>query len=408
MPDSIKKIRARQILDSRKNQTVEVELETEKGIFKSSVPSGASTGQNEAVELRDDDGKGVKKAISNIEKIIANGIIGQDPSEQKGIDKIMIDLDGTLNKSNLGANAILPVSMCVCRAGAASLGIPLYKYISELAGFSNLNNLPKPIFNILNGGAHAKNNLDIQEFIIIPNENSFSANLSSGIEIYNNLRKELEKALGKKAIELGDEGGFMPMIIKTIDALDFIKNASRKHVRTKFGLDCAASQFYKGGKYNLEGKDYTRKELSDFYRKLIEKYNIIYLEDPFYEDDWQSWKDFFVGLENPNGLAIVGDDLTVTNKEILEKAVKEKCLNGVIIKINQVGTISETLETVKLAKEKNIKIAVSHRSGETMDDFIADLSAGVSADFIKSGAPYPRERMVKYTRLLKIEKELSN
>ncbi|MCX6759737.1 MAG: phosphopyruvate hydratase [Candidatus Nealsonbacteria bacterium] len=408
MPDKIKKIRARQILDSRKNPTVEVEMETEKGIFKSSVPSGASTGQNEAVEIRDADGKGVKNAISNIEKTIGSEIIGLDSLDQRGIDRIMIDLDGTSNKSNLGANAVLPVSMCVCRAGAAASDLPLYRYISGLAGTGSSSNLARPVFNILNGGAHARNNLDIQEFLIIPNENSFSANLSAGIEIYNDLKKELEKALGRKAIELGDEGGFMPMILKTIDALDFIKNASRKHVRTKFGLDCAATQFFKKGKYNLEGKDYSKKELADLYKKLIAKYNIIYLEDPFSENDWQSWKDFFAQLEKPDDSTVIGDDLTATNKEILEKAVKERCLNGVIIKINQVGTISETLETVKLAKEKNIKIAVSHRSGETMDDFIADLAVGIGADFIKSGAPFPKERMAKYNRLLKIEKELLN
>lgn len=399
----IKKIKARQITDSRGKPTVEVELETEKGIFKSSAPSGASTGKKEAVELRDAD-KSVRTAVRNVEGIISKELIGLDPQEQENIDRIMIKLDGTSNKSNLGANAILPVSMCVCRAGAASSDLALYKYISGLFGYGSANTMPLPILNILNGGAHAKNNLDIQEFIIIPDEGSFVLNLSTAIEIYGKLKKNLERALGKTAVELGDEGGFMPMIAKTIDALDFVKSSSLSFEKTRLGIDCASGQFFKKGKYNLEGKDYSRKELADFYRKLIAKYGIIYIEDPFSEDDWQSWKDFFA-LKDGN-LTIVGDDLTVTNKGLLDKAVKEKCVNGVIIKINQVGTITEALETARLAKEKNIKITVSHRSGETLDDFIADLAVGIEADYIKSGAPCPKERMAKYERLLKIEKEI--
>lgn len=405
MPDRIKKIRAKEILDSRRNPTVEVELETEKGIYKASVPSGASTGKNEAVELRDSDRKGVKTAIKNVEEVISKELIGLNPQDQQEIDRIMIDLDGTKNKSKLGANAILPVSMCACRAGAAASELPLFKYISEMFKLSDANAMPRPIFNILNGGAHAKNNLDIQEFIVIPDEESFAQNLSAGTDIYNRLKENLERALGRKAVELGDEGGFTPMISKTIDALDFIKIASIKHDSARFGIDCASGQFYKKGKYNLEGKSYTRRELADFYKKLLLKYGIIYIEDPFSEDDWDAWKEFFLEAGN-KGLAIVGDDLTATNKELLGKAIKEKCINGVIIKINQAGTITETLDTAKLAKEKNLKITVSHRSGETTDDFIADLAVGIGADFIKSGAPYPKERMAKYSRLLKIENEI--
>lgn len=372
----IKSIKAKEISDSRENPTVEVELETDNGTFKASVPSGVSTGKYEAVE------KEASEAVENVNSIIASELVGKD-IEQENIDNLMIKLDGTKNKSKLGANAILAVSIAVCRAGAGDN--PLYKYISKL--YNNDIGLPVPCFNIINGGAHAKNNLDIQEFMVVPQENSFAGNLQAGMDIYN----ALAKSLGKE--DIGDEGGFAPLISKTSEALDLLKQVISN---AKIGLDCAASHFFQNGKYHLEGKDLTGKELRSFYQNLIKKYPIIFIEDPFAEEDWESWK----GLKT----LVIGDDLTVTNKKRVEKAVDY--VSGIIVKPNQVGTVTETLETAKTAKKAGLKLIVSHRSGETLDDFIADLAVGINADYIKSGAPHPEERMVKYNRLLEIEKEL--
>ena len=371
----IKSIRAKEILDSRGNPTVEVELKTDNKVFKASVPSGASTGKYEAVE------KKALEAVKNVNSIIAKELIGKD-IEQEKIDRLMIKLDGTKNKSKLGANAILAVSIAVCRAGAGDN--PLYKYISELCG-SDIG-LPVPCFNIINGGAHAKNDLDIQEFMVVPQNSSFKENLQKGKDIYNALKKNLGK------VDIGDEGGFAPLISKTSQALDLLKQVTD----VKIGLDCAASHFFSNNKYHLEGKDLKGKELRSFYQDLIKKYPIIFIEDPFAEQDWKSWK----GLET----LVIGDDLTVTNKKRVEKAVDY--VSGIIVKPNQVGTVTETLETAKTARKAGLKLIVSHRSGETLDDFIADLAVGINADFIKSGAPHPKERMVKYNRLLKIEKDM--
>ncbi len=401
----IKSVKAKEILDSRKNPTVCVEIKTKDGIFKGFAPSGASKGIYEAVEIRDTDGRGVKNAIKNVNKIISPKIIGLDPLCQKEIDKLMIELDKTDDKSNLGSNAIISVSMAVCRAGAASLNLPLYRYISEHLA-SNIRKstlkLPRPCFNIINGGAHAENNLDIQEFMVIPNQEDFKLNLIAGINIYKSLKEILKKDIGKEAIELGDEGGFTPMIAKTSDALDFIKRACHKYEKTQIGLDCAASQFYRKGNYKIENKKYSSNKLIDYYISLCSRRSIVYIEDPFAEEDWSSW----TALNGKIDIMVIGDDLTVTNKKRLEKAINQKCIKGIIIKPNQAGTITETLEVVDFAKKNKIKLIVSHRSGETKDDFIADLAVGVGAEFIKSGAPYPKERMVKYDRLVKIEKEL--
>ena len=398
MSKKIKDIKAKEILDSRENSTVEVELETDDGIFKASVPSGASKGKYEAVELRDDDKKGVSKAIKNVNEIIALKLKGKDPTEQEKIDNLMIELDGTDNKKKLGVNAILPVSIAVCRAGASAKNLPLYKYIYKIENCKlKIENwqIPLPCFNVINGGVHAGNNLDIQEFMIVPQEDSFSKNLQAGKDIY----RVLAKSLGEET-KIGDEGGFAPLISKTNQALDLLMEAIKDYSAVKFGLDCAATQFFKNGKYYLEGKDLTGQELNSFYQDLIDKYPIIFIEDPFAEEDWKSWKELDV--------LVVGDDLTVTSKKRLDRAVKENCISGIIVKPNQVGTITETLETIKIAKEAGLKIIVSHRSGETLDDFIADLAVGIRADFIKSGAPAPPERMTKYNRLYKIEKSLKN
>lgn len=372
----IKSLKAREILDSRNKPTCEAELETDKGVFKASVPSGASTGKYEAVVN--------PNAVENIERIIAPKIIGMEPNQEE-IDKLMIDLDGTDNKSNLGANAILAVSIAVCRAGADG---PLYEYISRMSGLKT--NIPVPCFNIINGGAHAKNNLDIQEFMVIPQEKSFSSNLRAGIDIYNYLKTLLNTDM------MGDEGGYSPLLSDTNRALDFLKQAIKDYPETKIGLDCAATQFFKDGKYVISGKELSGDELIDFYNNIINSYPILSIEDPLAEEDWDNWKKI-KRLET----IIIGDDLTVTNKARVEMA--KNYITGVIIKLNQVGTVSETIECVKTAKKLGLKITVSHRSGETMDDFIADLAVGVGADFIKSGAPGPKERMVKYNRILEIE-----
>jgi len=376
----IKSIKAKEISDSRGNPTIEVELETDNGVFKASVPSGASTGKYEAVE------KEALEAIKNVD-IIASKLVGKD-IEQEKIDNLMIELDGTENKSKLGANAILAVSIAVCRAGAKDNS--LYKHISAL--YNSDIGLPVPCFNIINGGVHAENDLDIQEFMIVPQEASFAENFQVGRDIYNALKKNLGE------VSMGDEGGFAPFISETSQALDLLVEAVKDYSKTKFGLDCAATQFFHDGKYNLEGKNSTGKELAVFYQNLIKEYPIIFIEDPFAEEDWESWK----GLNT----LVIGDDLTVTNKKIVEKAIRKKSISGVIIKPNQVGTVTETLETARIAKKAGLKLIVSHRSGETLDDFIADLAVGINADFIKSGAPGPEERMVKYNRLLEIEEEL--
>jgi enolase len=406
----IKSIKAKEIFDSRNNPTVEVEIETGPrgypGKFSASVPSGASKGKTEAVELRDEDGKGVKKAIGNIKKIIAPAIKNKDFSSQREVDGILIKLDGTENKSRLGVNAILPISMAVCRAFAALEKLPLYRYIRKIYNSQIIDyNLPKPCFNIIEGGAHAENELGVQEFMIIPQKKYFRENFKIGSEIYQALKNILLKDSDKTSLEIGDEGGFAPKLSKTEQALYPLLNSIKDYPETKIGLDCAASQFYKDDKYQLDGQDFTRSGLLDFYSEIITRFPIIFIEDPFSQDDWQGFEEItkkFFGKIN-----IIGDDLLTTNiKRIKEARAKSAC-NGLILKPNQIGTVTETLEAGSLAKEAGWKIIVSHRSGETMDDFIADLAVGVGADFIKAGAPVTPERMAKYNRLLEIEGEVA-
>ena len=406
----IRNIIAKEIKDSRGNPTVEVELEIEKGIFVASVPSGASTGKNEALELRDADGKGVKKAIENINKIIAPKLKGKDPAQQKEIDDLMISLDDTENKSKLGANAILAVSMAVCRAGAASEKISLYQHIAKLIDTRclsadrhrvSIQKLPLAMFNILEGGAHADNNLDIQEFMVVPQKEIFAENLVLCNKIFQNLKELIEKNYGPA--ELGDEGGFAPKISKTEQTLYLLKSAIGSD-DAKVALDCAASQFFIDGKYKIDGQTLTRTELLEFYEGLVNSFPIISIEDPFSEEDWQGFESIVRQLGNK--ISIIGDDLTTTNIKRIKEAHNKLACNGVILKLNQIGTVSETLEASELAKSFNWKTIVSHRSGETMDNFIADLAVGLSTDFIKSGSPAKEERMVKYKRLIEIENEL--
>ncbi|MBU3964668.1 enolase [Patescibacteria group bacterium] len=399
----IKSITAQIILDSRKNPTIEVIAETSDFSVKAGVPSGASTGKLEAKVID------VPKAIKNVNEIIAPQLIGKDPTNQKEIDNLMLEIDGTADKSVLGGNAIVGVSMAISKLGAQTKNIPLYKHISQCLEVEPLNienfKMPLACFNIINGGAHANNDLDIQEFMIVPQMNSFSENFQSAKDIYQSLKGILSRKFDK--LPIGDEGGFAPMIPSTIEALDFLQEAVVKAGFNKkevgFLLDCAATHFQDGENYQLEGLPFSRSALLEFYNNLIVKYPIIGFEDPFAEDDWQG----FQGIYNKMGskMTIIGDDLLVTNPLRIQEAIEKTACNGVIIKVNQIGTVSEAIEAIKLAKAHQWKIMVSHRSGETMDDFIADFAIGVGADFIKSGAPVMPERLAKYNRLLLIEEK---
>jgi enolase len=385
----IKSIRARIIPDSRKRPTVEVELRTEKGVFVASCPSGASTGKKEAKTVE------AKKAVENVNRIINKKLAGLDETKQEQIDDILI------KNEKLGANAILPVSIAVCRAGATSENLPLYKYISNIFApiGAKILQMPRPCFNIINGGAHADNDLEIQEFMIVPNYSSFAKNLKIAKNVLNNLKKLLEKDFGKRGIIMGDEGGFAPPIFNDRDSLKYLSKAIGG-LKVDIGLDCAATEFYNNGKYRIDNKNFNRKELLDFYKGLINNYDIIFIEDPFSETDDRG----FSSAVNNLKVTIVGDDYLTTNIERIKRA-KNNC-TGAIIKPNQIGTMTQTLEAVRLAKSYGWKTIVSHRSGETMDDFIADLAVGINSEFIKSGAPSKPERLAKYNRLVKIEKEL--
>lgn len=407
---------AREILDSRANPTVEVELKTEKGVFVAGAPSGASTGEHEACELRDGGvrrgGLGVLNAVKNVEDIIAPKILEQDVDSQGQADRIMLDLDGTENKSRLGANAIVAVSMAISRALAAENGVPLYRYLNTVFNQKRKQvlSLPRPCFNVINGGAHAGNDLDVQEFMLVPQAGSFAENLEIGAEVYRNLKMALKEKIGPAATNVGDEGGFAPSLRYPEQALDFISDAVQKsgmREKVKFILDVAASQFFKEDMYKTQMDTFTREGLANYYLDLISKYPIIGLEDPFAEDDFEGWQ-MIKSKVGERGLkvTIVGDDLTVTNPKRIVLAQERKACDGMIIKVNQIGTVSEAMEAVDLAKEFGWKVMISHRSGETCDDFIADLAVGVGADLIKSGAPARGERGAKYNRLAKIEKEL--
>ncbi|MAF43565.1 MAG: phosphopyruvate hydratase [Parcubacteria group bacterium] len=405
----IKSIKAREILDSRGDPTVGVYLITNQGSFFGAAPSGSSMGKYEAVELRDGGkryhGKGVLKAVENVNKVIAPKLIGQDPINQKEIDKLLIELDGTKNKSKLGANAIVPVSIAVAKAGATAKGMPLYQHLAEISGKKGI--IPKPCFNVINGGIHAGNDLDIQEFMIVPELSSFKDCLRAGTEVYHQLRQVIIKKYSDLAVNVGDEGGFAPPLKSSKEALDLIEKAVKEagyEGKIKFILDCAASQFYRKGKYQLESKELTRKSLLDYYSDLIGKYPILGLEDPFSEEDWEGFEE--ITKKFGKKIMVIGDDLLVTNSKKIKEAQEKKAANAVIIKINQIGTVTEAMEAVKMAKDFDWKIIVSHRSGETCDNFIADFAVGIEAEFIKSGTVARGERVVKYNKLLEIEETI--
>ncbi len=405
----IANVQAREILDSRGYPTVETEVLLDSGaIGVASVPSGASTGSFEAVELRDGGsrfvGKGVLKAVSNVNDILAPELIGKDALDQREIDNIMIALDGTPNKAKLGANAILSVSLAVCKAAAEYYGTPLYRYIGGIVP----RKLPRPMMNILNGGAHADNKIDIQEFMIVPaKETSFKEYVEICATIYHNLKKIL-KAQGLNS-NVGDEGGVAPNLSSTREALDLIMSAVEKagykpYEDIQIALDVAASELFKDGKYLIEGEEKTSDEMIDFYKKLISEYPIVSIEDPLAEEDWTGFSKMTGELGSK--LQIVGDDLYVTNSKRLEKGIEAKASNAILIKLNQIGTLTETIKTVKMAKDNGFNVIVSHRSGETDDTTIADLSVAVGAQFIKTGAPARGERVAKYNQLLRIEEQL--
>lgn len=402
-------IRAREILDSRGNPTVEVDVVLEDGTkARAAVPSGASTGEREALEMRDKDasrfgGKGVLNAVKNVNDRIKPVVIGMDVFDQYGIDTTMLELDGTKTKSNLGANAILGVSMACLKAAAKVKNIPLYKYVGEG------KTLPVPMMNIINGGAHADNKLDFQEFMIIPQRDTIKERVRVGAEVFHTLKSVLnERGL---STGVGDEGGFAPDLDSNTEGFELIMEAIKKAgyepgKDVMLGIDVAASEFYSDGKYNLvgEGRSLTTDELINFYKELVSKYPIISIEDPVDENDWEG----FVKITKELGdkVQLVGDDLFVTNKECLQKGIDMTAGNAILLKVNQIGTITETLETIKLAKENGYKTIISHRSGETEDTTIADLAVGLDLGQIKTGSMSRTDRVCKYNQLIRIEEEL--
>jgi len=428
----INAIKARQIFDSRGNPTVEVDLTTSLGTFRAAVPSGASTGIYEALELRDGDksmyhGKGVSKAIANVNEKLAPLFVGQDLdiADQKAMDQMMLDLDGTPAKSNLGANSILAISMAISKAAAAHQGIPLYRHLANLAGNKTEEMLmPIPVFNVINGGSHAGNKLAMQEFMLFPfGAESFSHAMKMGSETYHHLKALTKKKFGQDATNVGDEGGFAPNILVNSDALDLCVEAIEKAGYTgKIGIamDVAASEFWKddlkkydldfknddAGDVNDESRYLTPTQLADLYCSFIEKYPIVSIEDPFDQDDWQGYVDFTarVGVNTQ----VVGDDLLVTNPTRIQTALDKKACNALLLKVNQIGTLTESIQAAAMSLSAEWGVMVSHRSGETEDSFIADLVVGLKTGQIKTGAPCRSERLCKYNQLLRIEEQLGD
>ncbi len=401
---------AREVLDSRGNPTVEVEVVLESGAMgRAMVPSGASTGEREALELRDGDakrykGKGVKKAVDNVNNIIAPEVEGLDALDQAYIDKVLVDADGTENKSNLGANATLGVSMAVTRAAADFLEIPLYQYIGGIRG----REIPVPMMNVINGGAHAQNSLDVQEFMIVPaGAESFTEALRMGSEVFHTLRDILKDQGYSTGV--GDEGGFAPQIKSTTETLDtlmkaIVKAGFKPGKDVFLAIDVAASELYKKGKYHIDGNVWDAGKLVDFYESVAKKYPIVSIEDGFAQNDWKGWKKFTERCASM--IQIVGDDIFVTNPKIFAEGIEKGVANSILIKLNQIGTVTETLTTIEMAKRAGYTCVISHRSGETEDTFIADLAVATNVGQIKTGSASRSERIAKYNQLLRIEDEL--
>ncbi len=414
----ISKIKAREILDSRGIPTIETEVVLEdgsKGI--ASIPSGSSKGKHEAVELRDQDparfdGMGVLKAVDNVNKTITPELIGKDAAYQGNIDKILIELDGTEDKRNLGANALLSVSQGVLEASAESYNMDIYDYLLSKYQMVNKPKIPTPIFNLINGGKHGAGNLDFQEFHVIPStRKSYPESLQCGMEIYQSLKKTL---IEKGAIHsVGIEGGFAPNLYTNTDALELLIEAIRKtnyHLATDFffGLDVAASYFYKNNTYHIKDKSHSveREELIEYYMEINNKYHLFSIEDPLQEDDWKGWQILTKNLQK--NTMVVGDDLLCTNHKRVKKAIKEDACNAILVKPNEVGTITELVSVIQTSRDAGWQIIISHRSGETTDDFIADFAVGVGADYTKFGAPARGERIIKYNRLLQINDNINS
>jgi enolase len=405
---SITDVRARQVFDSRGNPTVEVEVELESGARgRAAVPSGASTGRFEAVELRDGDpgaylGKGVLRAVENVRTEIAGAIKGLDPTDQAGIDAALVKLDGTENKGRLGANALLGVSLAVAKAAAAEAGVPLYRWI----GGERAHVLPVPMLNVINGGAHARNSLDLQEFMVVPGgAESFSEAFRIAVEVFHTLKKLLdERGL---ATAVGDEGGFAPDLGSSEEAIDVIIEAAERaghRERVAVALDPAMSELFEDGVYRFEGREASAEDLTDYWAGLVDRYPIVSIEDGAAEDDWAAWKALTEKLGDR--VQLVGDDLFVTNVERLRRGIEEGVANAILVKINQIGTLTETLEAIELARSAGYATVISHRSGETEDTTIADLAVATNASQIKAGAPSRSDRVAKYNQLLRIEEEL--
>jgi enolase len=409
---TITSVKAREILDSRGNPTIEVDILCDDGSFgRAAVPSGASTGEHEAIELRDNDnkrylGKGVGKAVKNVNRLIAPKLRGLDVSSQSLIDSLMIELDGTPNKSKLGANAILGVSLAAAWAASDSLGIPLYRYLGGITA----NTLPVPLMNIVNGGAHADNNLDFQEFMIVPlGFKSFGEAIRAGVEVFHNLKAILKKKGCSTSV--GDEGGFAPSLKSNEEAVECISEAIVKAgYKTGAGialaLDVASSEFYENGKYTVEGRKLGKEKLIELYGEWVKRYPIISIEDPLAEDDWEGWR--MITRELGQKVQIVGDDIFVTNTKRLERGIKEKAANSILVKVNQIGSLTETLDAIRMAEKAGFTHIISHRSGETEDSTIADIAVATNSGQIKTGSASRSDRIAKYNRLLRIEEELGS
>lgn len=400
---------------------MEVDLFTPLGMFRAAVPSGASTGIHEAVELRDEGkdymGKGVQKAVSNVNDVLGPSLIKKNVnlSDQKAIDKILCEIDGTENKGKMGANAILAISMAACKAGAAQKGVPLYQHIADLAGNKRLI-LPVPAFNVINGGSHAGNKLAMQEFMILPTgATSFTEAMKMGSETYHHLKSVIKKKYGQDACNVGDEGGFAPNIQENEEGLELLREAIEKAGYTgkiKIGMDVAASEFYKEGKYDLDFKNkdsnpeswISSDQLAAMYDGFVSKYPVVSIEDPFDQDDWKAYAQFTANSK----IQIVGDDLLVTNPKRVKMGIEKKACNALLLKVNQIGTVTEAIEACKMSQSAGWGVMVSHRSGETEDTFIADLVVGLATGQIKTGAPCRSERLAKYNQILRIEEDLGS
>lgn len=402
MENKITKIIAEEIKDSRGNPTLKVIVHAGELSASFSVPSGASTGIHEAHELRDEDGKGVNDAIMKVNNLIAGNLIGKDVLNQKEIDRIMIELDGTPNKDNLGGNSMIGVSIACAKLAAKVSGLEVFEYLRTLAEIKPSQKVPYLFLNLMEGGKHAKNDLAFQEYHVVPNTEDAREAVEIGIKIFNSLKEIAKKELGEDFVVSGDEGGLDLKISDIKKPLEYLVQAVKENNyedKVKIALDVAASSFFENGKYKIGGKDFSSEQFLELYRELIKEFGIFSIEDPFNEEDFDNFRKL---KEEHEDLIVMGDDLTVSNKKLLQKAIDDKSINAILIKPNQIGSLSETLETMKLARENDIKIIVSHRSGETNDDFIADLVYAFGCFGLKSGAPTKPERMVKYERLIKI------